>query len=197
MLVLLAHYKLIEDDEALRLDELEERTERLRKIQDQVDLEIVRSLMKKVYYRRKYLAIRDERRVVADETEEIPGIVVEASPPTPGRQPPSETIPSLWRRATRSVAKKEDTPSGSRSGSRDDLLDSRPRRGRQASRELLLASQRMHASDDVSLQMLGDGDADKEEYELVRLDSHGEQRLESLHMIRHSSDFAEPGARTL
>lgn len=79
MLILLAHYKLIEDDSALRsvshlfmsfetvlwkhcysLDEMLQRRTTTEYVTDTVNLDRVQSLLKMIYYRRRFVAHREE-----------------------------------------------------------------------------------------------------------------------------------------
>ncbi|KDQ07800.1 hypothetical protein BOTBODRAFT_591897 [Botryobasidium botryosum FD-172 SS1] len=78
MLLLLAHYKLIDDDEALRVDELLLRRTTIDYVTDRMNLDRVRSLLRMIYHRRKYLALREEQ-----SREDIPAIVVDDPPSTP------------------------------------------------------------------------------------------------------------------
>ncbi|KAG6833310.1 hypothetical protein H0H87_008942 [Tephrocybe sp. NHM501043] len=88
MLILLAHHKLIVDGEALVLKDLVKRTETNRLVTDLVNLDRVRSLLKTISHRRRFLAHRE--RLFAEQKQEIPSIVVDtlgesplASPVTP------------------------------------------------------------------------------------------------------------------
>ncbi|KLO12110.1 hypothetical protein SCHPADRAFT_875932 [Schizopora paradoxa] len=84
MLLMLAHHKLIDDREALVLKDLVTRTEINKFVNDLVNLDRVRSLLKTIYYRRKFLAAREERiRQSKIEQQGIPEIVVEDMPSTP------------------------------------------------------------------------------------------------------------------
>ncbi|KAK4699999.1 hypothetical protein P7C70_g6253, partial [Phenoliferia sp. Uapishka_3] len=74
MLLLLAHHCLIQDDNALQLEESLVRAEKLRKVQDRIDADHVRSLFKATFQRRNFLAIQEERR---QETAGVPAIVVD------------------------------------------------------------------------------------------------------------------------
>ncbi|KAG8959952.1 calcium channel protein [Tulasnella sp. 419] len=84
MLLLLCHYKIIVDDSALRLDEMLRRRTTIDYVTDTVNLDRVRSLLKMIYFRRRYLAWREERaRARWQENQGIPEIVVDDTPSTP------------------------------------------------------------------------------------------------------------------
>ncbi|KAG6861044.1 hypothetical protein C0995_004545 [Termitomyces sp. Mi166 len=75
MLILLAHHKLIVDGEALVLKDLVIRTETNRLVTDLVNLDRVRSLLKTISHRRRFLAHKE--RLLAERTQKIPSIVVD------------------------------------------------------------------------------------------------------------------------
>jgi hypothetical protein len=88
MLFLLAHYKLIKDEDALqyvrrviqliRLDDLIARRAKLERIDDLVNLDRVRGLLKTVYWRRRFIQHRDQqKRTLNAEADGIPAIVLE------------------------------------------------------------------------------------------------------------------------
>ncbi|KAG6837569.1 hypothetical protein H0H93_006983 [Arthromyces matolae] len=81
MLVLLAHHKLIVDVEALVLKDLVARTETNRIVTDLVNLDRVRSLLRTISHRRRFLALRE--RLLAEQIQEIPSIVVDSMAETP------------------------------------------------------------------------------------------------------------------
>ncbi|CAA7264458.1 unnamed protein product [Cyclocybe aegerita] len=82
MLTLLAHHKLIVDAEALVLHDLVARTETNKLVTDLVNLDRVRSLLKTISHRRRFLAHLEKKRSEKYE-KEIPSIVVEPMPGTP------------------------------------------------------------------------------------------------------------------
>ncbi|KAF8962909.1 high-affinity cell membrane calcium channel [Flammula alnicola] len=82
MLTLLAHHKLIVDAEALVLQDLVVRTETNKLVTDLVNLDRVRSLLKTISYRRRFLALMERKRAEKYE-KDIPSIVVESMPGTP------------------------------------------------------------------------------------------------------------------
>ncbi|KAH9475037.1 Calcium-channel protein cch1 [Psilocybe cubensis] len=82
MLTLLAHHKLIVDAEALVLQDLVVRTETNKLVTDLVNLDRVRSLLKTISYRRRFLAHLERKRAEKYE-QDIPSIVVETMPGTP------------------------------------------------------------------------------------------------------------------
>ncbi|TFK22492.1 high-affinity cell membrane calcium channel [Coprinopsis marcescibilis] len=75
VLILLAHHKLIVDAEALVLDDLVVRNEVNRLVTDLVHLDRVRSLLRALTFRRRFLRHLEQKR--ATRYEEIPSIVVE------------------------------------------------------------------------------------------------------------------------
>ncbi|ORY24315.1 high-affinity cell membrane calcium channel [Naematelia encephala] len=84
MLMMLAHYKLIDDENALQLDDLLVRRAKTDRVTDLVNLDRVRGLLRTIYWRRRFLASRDERRRTLNaEAEGIPAIVLEPMPATP------------------------------------------------------------------------------------------------------------------
>ncbi|OCF43572.1 high-affinity cell membrane calcium channel [Kwoniella heveanensis CBS 569] len=84
MLMMLAHYKLIDDEKALQLDDLLVRRAKTERVTDLVSLDRVRGLLRTIYWRRRFLAGREERRRQLNaESEGIPAIVIEPMPSTP------------------------------------------------------------------------------------------------------------------
>ncbi|KZO97216.1 hypothetical protein CALVIDRAFT_513490 [Calocera viscosa TUFC12733] len=84
MLIMLAHYKLIKDETALRLEETIKRQAVLERVTDRVNIDRVHSLLRTIILRRQFLATRDaERQRRRAEEHGIPAIVVESSPATP------------------------------------------------------------------------------------------------------------------
>lgn len=84
MLLMLAHYKLINDEDALRVDELLVRRAKLERVHDLVSLDRVRGLIRTIYWRRRFLAQQEERRARQREAEQrlshqhpIPAIFVD------------------------------------------------------------------------------------------------------------------------
>ena len=95
----------------LRLDDLLMRRARTERVTDLVNLDRVRGLLRTVYWRRKFLASRDDRRRTLNaEAEGIPAIVLEPTPATP---PWSETNPF----ENASVGKRTPSPPPSRTPS--------------------------------------------------------------------------------
>jgi hypothetical protein len=82
MLSLLAHHRLIVDAEALVLQDLVARTETNKLVTDLVNLDRVRSLLRAISCRRRFLAYLETKRAEKYE-KEIPSIVVEGTPGTP------------------------------------------------------------------------------------------------------------------
>ncbi|KAK0201179.1 Ion transport protein-domain-containing protein [Desarmillaria ectypa] len=83
MLTLLAHHKLIVDHEALVLHDLVTRTRTNKLVTDLVNLDRVRSLLKTISYRRRFLAHMEQKRLSRFDSQEIPAIVVDTMPETP------------------------------------------------------------------------------------------------------------------
>ncbi|TDL23428.1 hypothetical protein BD410DRAFT_897507 [Rickenella mellea] len=84
MLLMLAHHKLIDDREALGLEELVRRTEINRFVNDLLNVDRVKSLLRTITYRRRFVAQREEkRRQQRLEHQDIPAIVVDDMPTTP------------------------------------------------------------------------------------------------------------------
>lgn len=83
MLLMLAHYKLINDEDALRVDELLVRRAKLERVHDLVSLDRVRGLIRTIYWRRRFLAHQDEQRAKQREAQgrrmshQIPAIFVD------------------------------------------------------------------------------------------------------------------------
>lgn len=67
MLLLVAHYKLINDDEALCLEELVERREVQEKVEDRIQTEKVRGMLRLVWLRRRFLALQAEKVRISAE----------------------------------------------------------------------------------------------------------------------------------
>ncbi|KIY44406.1 hypothetical protein FISHEDRAFT_51638 [Fistulina hepatica ATCC 64428] len=83
MLILLAHHKLIVDREALVVQDLVVRTEQNKLVTDLVNLDRVRSLLKTVSHRRRFLAHRQQMLAARSSQQGIPSIVVDTLPSTP------------------------------------------------------------------------------------------------------------------
>ncbi|KAH8919447.1 hypothetical protein BT69DRAFT_1246450 [Atractiella rhizophila] len=83
MLILLAHYKLIDDDNALRLEDLIKRRDEKERVEDLVSIDRVRGLLKTIYWRRRFLAMREEKRLqqAIKDGKEVPAIFVETDHP--------------------------------------------------------------------------------------------------------------------
>ncbi|KAG5652105.1 hypothetical protein H0H81_006278 [Sphagnurus paluster] len=88
MLILLAHHKLIVDGEALILKDLVVRTETNRLVTDLVNLDRVRSLLKTISQRRRFLA--HKARLLEQQQQDIPSIIVD----THGESPSPVTPPT-------------------------------------------------------------------------------------------------------
>ncbi|UZJ57456.1 hypothetical protein CBS101457_006776 [Exobasidium rhododendri] len=67
MLILLAHYKLINDDEALSLEELMERRIMQEKVEDRIETERIRGILRLIWLKRRYIAICAEKRRLSPE----------------------------------------------------------------------------------------------------------------------------------
>ncbi|KAJ7078435.1 Ion transport protein-domain-containing protein [Mycena belliarum] len=81
MLFLLAHHKIIVDRDALILKDLVIRTETNKLVTDLVNLDRVRSLLKTISHRRRFLRHK-QAQLMASEPD-IPSIVVDVMPATP------------------------------------------------------------------------------------------------------------------
>ncbi|KZV67749.1 hypothetical protein PENSPDRAFT_687890 [Peniophora sp. CONT] len=80
MLMLLAHHKLIEDKDALILKDLLVRTRTNDLVTDLVNLDRVRSLLRTIAARRRFIAQRDAH---LHESSTVPEIIVDDTPTTP------------------------------------------------------------------------------------------------------------------
>ncbi|KAJ6452267.1 Ion transport protein-domain-containing protein [Mycena sanguinolenta] len=81
MLFLLAHHKLIVDREALVLKDLVVRTETNKLVTDLVNLDRVRSLLKTISHRRRFLKYKQQQLMALEP--DIPAIIVDVTPNTP------------------------------------------------------------------------------------------------------------------
>ncbi|KAG8696332.1 calcium channel protein [Ceratobasidium sp. 394] len=86
MLLLLAHHKLINDDEALTVVEGHRRKITTKHVTELMNLDRVRSTLKMVYHRRNYLQIREKLEAERRVRSGVPAIIVEDLPSSP---PPS------------------------------------------------------------------------------------------------------------
>ena len=76
MLLLLARTKLVDETEALNVEELIERNEILEQVEHRISLARVRGLLQMCYWRRRFLALRDEMQ----KGDSVPTILVHDSP---------------------------------------------------------------------------------------------------------------------
>lgn len=99
MLLMLAHYKLIDDEKALRVDELLVRRAQNERVEDLVNLDRVRGLIRTIYWRNRFLEYRAKALLSEsdDGTHGLPKIILEPmyspdpnNPPSP--QPSVHTI---------------------------------------------------------------------------------------------------------
>ncbi|KAJ7112947.1 Ion transport protein-domain-containing protein [Mycena epipterygia] len=81
MLFLLAHHKLIVDRDALILKDLVVRTETNKLVTDLVNLDRVRSLLKTISHRRRFLRYKQQQLMALEP--DIPSIIVDVMPATP------------------------------------------------------------------------------------------------------------------
>nr|GAT59750.1 predicted protein [Mycena chlorophos] len=86
MLFLLAHHKLIVDHEALVLKDLVVRTETNKLVTDLVNLDRVRSLLKTISHRRRFLRYKESKLMSSDP--DIPAINIVADEAIPVTPPP-------------------------------------------------------------------------------------------------------------
>ncbi|CAG8482061.1 10486_t:CDS:10, partial [Acaulospora colombiana] len=66
MLLLLAHYKLVDDEKCLQINEYIKRAKKLEKVKDNVCRDRVKSLLRTIYWRKKFKAIKESRRSVSE-----------------------------------------------------------------------------------------------------------------------------------
>ncbi|TKY88115.1 hypothetical protein EX895_002825 [Sporisorium graminicola] len=90
MFLLLARTKLVDEIEALNVEELIERKEVQEQIEHRIRLDRVKGLLQVGYWRRRFLALRDEMHK-EQEGEALPTILVHESP----RRPSSSSRPVL------------------------------------------------------------------------------------------------------
>ncbi|CAE6501684.1 unnamed protein product [Rhizoctonia solani] len=83
MLLLLAHHKLIDDSKALRVEEAYRRKITTDHVNELVNLDRVRSLLKMVYHRRIYLQAREKLETERRIRSGVPAIIVEDLPSSP------------------------------------------------------------------------------------------------------------------
>ncbi|KAJ2913591.1 hypothetical protein MD484_g6822, partial [Candolleomyces efflorescens] len=88
MLILLAHHKLIVDADALVLDDLVVRTEVNKLVTDLVNLDRVRSLLRSLTCRRRFLRHLEKKRAGMYQEQEIPSIIVDDTMPETPITPP-------------------------------------------------------------------------------------------------------------
>lgn len=93
MLLLLAHYKLIDDEQALGLDELVDRRELMQHVEDRIETERIRGILRQIWLRRRFLAIREAKQRLSGDrsyaslqhilgsptTQDIPSINIQDS----------------------------------------------------------------------------------------------------------------------
>lgn len=85
MLLLLSHYTLINDEDALQVDELLVRRARMERVDDLVNLDRVRGLLRTIYWRGKFQDWRAEkaRAAAAGAGLAVPAIVLEPEAASP------------------------------------------------------------------------------------------------------------------
>lgn len=94
MLLLLARTKLVDETEALNVEELIERQDVMEQIEHRIRLDRVRGLLQMGYWRRRFLALRDELHKGDAGGEAVPTILVHESPSRSSRPSlPTLTIP--------------------------------------------------------------------------------------------------------
>lgn len=78
LLMILAHYKLIDDEEALSLEELIDRRMLLEQVESRIEMERVRGILRRTYLRNRFLALLNDRDAAARGGEQaIPTIQVD------------------------------------------------------------------------------------------------------------------------
>lgn len=144
MLLMLAHHKLIDDREALSLKELVTRTEINKFVNDLVDLDRVRSLLKAIYYRRHYRAQREMQLRQTMYDQDIPAIVVDELPSTP---PSTRDITSANRDSMGFLNSTPPSPSPNISPDPSFALETPSRRGRGLQRHRRVSDTSMLSTD--------------------------------------------------
>ncbi|KAG9307249.1 hypothetical protein G9A89_017077 [Geosiphon pyriformis] len=81
MLIMLAHYKLVDDDKSLEINELLKRKEKLEKVTDNVNRDRVESLLRTIYWHRKFKAYKEQHKMERSSvgTGGVPRITVHHS----------------------------------------------------------------------------------------------------------------------
>ncbi|PWN44200.1 hypothetical protein IE81DRAFT_340250 [Ceraceosorus guamensis] len=77
-LIILAHHLIIDDEQALSLEELLERRMLWEKVDMRIEANIVRGMLRQMYLRQRFLAVREERRRASISDAPIPTINVDA-----------------------------------------------------------------------------------------------------------------------
>lgn len=112
MLLMLAHYKLIDDEKALRVEDLLVRRARNERVDDLVNLDRVRGLIRTIYWRKRFLESRLKKQ---DGEYGLPTIVLEpidsnemSAPPSP--QPSVHTIDGQYPIPLQRLSSRPRTP---------------------------------------------------------------------------------------
>ncbi|WVQ96668.1 hypothetical protein IAU59_003774 [Kwoniella sp. CBS 9459] len=144
MLMMLAHYKLIDDEKALQLDDLLVRRAKTERVTDLVSLDRVRGLLRTIYWRRRFLAGREERRRQLNaESEGIPAIVIEPMPSTPPMEELAEDrnpfhAPAALERERERAREREREKDNGQQASRSSSVSTSPAASRQSSPRISL-----------------------------------------------------------
>ncbi|CAG8522362.1 7815_t:CDS:2 [Acaulospora colombiana] len=77
MLLMLAHYKLIDDEKCLEIQEYVKRKIKTDRVADNVNKDRVKSLLRTIYLRRKYKAIREQKLNAKKMNDTVPRIMVD------------------------------------------------------------------------------------------------------------------------
>ncbi|CAG8581619.1 28361_t:CDS:10 [Gigaspora margarita] len=80
MLLLLAHYKLIDDEKCLEIHEYVKRQIKLKKVIDSVNRERVKSLLRTILWRKKFRAFKNLKSVRINDDDSVPRITVNDDP---------------------------------------------------------------------------------------------------------------------
>ncbi|KAF0398415.1 high-affinity cell membrane calcium channel [Gigaspora margarita] len=80
MLLLLAHYKLIDDEKCLEIHEYVKRQIKLKKVIDSVNRERVKSLLRTILWRKKFRAFKNLKSVKINDDDSVPRITVNDDP---------------------------------------------------------------------------------------------------------------------
>jgi hypothetical protein len=101
VLLLLAHYKLIDDEQALSVEELVERRELMERVEDRIETQRVRRVLRQIWLRRRFLAMldaRDQQDRVRLESGDVGDVAIPSlvsPPPDLSTRVAPTTIPAI------------------------------------------------------------------------------------------------------